>query len=408
MSRTRWVASLCVLTALLVGCDGGSGNEEGDAESEADASEDPIRIGFLGELSGPFAIWGTSARNGMELAVEDVNAQGGIDGRPVELLERDTQGVPEEAVSALRELVERRDVVAVGGPVSSDVGLAVARVAEEEPIPLFLVMAGADRILGPDSRMTFRTCLPAASRVVDPFVTYIEDQGFTRVGAVAADYEWGRAVEEALRERLDALPDVEYAIEIAPVQEREFTSYLRRFQELDPQMIIATGHPPGALPLTRQAVELGLDALVTGSNSPSAAVLEEVGSVAYGRYLDLSCSDHESAGYQELAARYYERFGTFMEDDAVSGYGQVLLLAETIEAIDSTDPEAIADHLRATTFELPGYAWDLAWSENGDLDGATPNLVTLQEGTPPDGVNPDDSWYPEVLFRSPPLEPGDS
>ena len=403
MSRTRWVVGLCVLAAVIVACGDGAA---GDAEETA--TDEPIRIGFLGELSGPFAIWGTSARNGMQMAVEDVNADGGIDGREVELLERDTQGVPEEAVTGLRELVERREVVAVGGPVSSDVGLAVSRVAEDEPIPLFLVMAGSDRILTPESRMTFRTCLPASSRVVEPFVTYIEDQGLTRIGAVVADYEWGRAVEDALRERLDDLPDVQYAIEVAPVQEREFTSYLRRFEDLDPQMIIATGHPPGALPLTRQAVELGLDAVVTGSNSPAAAVLEEVGDAAFGRYLDLSCSDHASESYQELAARYYDRFGVFMEDDAVSGYGQVLLLAETIEAIGTTDPEAIAEYLRETTFDLPGYAWELGWSQNGDLADATPNLTTLQQNTPPEGVNPDAGWYPEVLFRSPALEPAGS
>lgn len=401
MSGTRWVVSV-VVVVLLVGC-AGAGSE--DAVSDASGNPASIRIGFLGELSGPFAIWGTSARNGMALAVEDVNTDGGIDGREIELLERDTQGIPEEGVTALRELVERREVVAVGGAVSSDVGLAVARVAEEEPVPLFLVMAGADRILTPESRMTFRTCLPAASRVVDPFVRYVADEGLTRVGAVVADYEWGRAVEDALRDRLGALPDVAYQIEVAPVQEREFTTYLRRFEELDPQLIIGTGHPPGALPLTRQAVELGLDAIVTGSNSPAAAVLEEVGDAAYDRYLDLACTDHEDPSFHELAARYHDRFGTFMEDDAVAGYGQVLLLAETIEAVGSTDPEAITDHLRATAFTLPGYAWDLRWTANGDLADAAPNLTILREAPPPDGVNPGAAWYPEVLFRSPPLDP---
>jgi branched-chain amino acid transport system substrate-binding protein len=384
----------------------GNGQESGESNGEAsgEGTTDPVRIGFLGELSGPFSIWGVSARDGMRLAVEDLNADGGIDGRPIELVERDTQGVPEEGVTALRELIERRGVVAAGGLVSSDVALAVSRVAEEEAVPLFLVMAGSDRILTPDSRMTFRTCLPAASVVVEPFVSYIEEAGLTRIAAIVADYEWGRAVEEALRGAFDGRDDLAFQVEVAPVQEREFTSYLRRFD--DPQVIVATGHPPGALPLTRQAGELGLDTIVTGSNSPAAAVMEEIGSGAYDRYLDISCTDHDDPDYHALAERYHERFGTFMEDDAVAGYGQVLMVAEAIEATGETDPEAIAEYLRGATFDLPGYAWDLRWTSNGDLHDATPHLTLLREQAPPSGVNPDARWYPEAVFRSPPLPPG--
>ena len=397
MARTRWVVWLLVVALVAVGC-------AAPDDEAAVADDEPIRIGFLGELSGPFAIWGTSARDGMRLAVDDLNAEGGIAGRAVELVERDTQGVPEEGVTALRELIERRGVVAAGGLVSSDVALAVARVAEEEAVPLFLVMAGSDRILTAESRTTFRTCLPSASTVVEPFTAYIEAEGISRVAAVVADYEWGRAVEEALRDRLDGLPEVEFRIEVAPVQEREFTGYLRRFVDLDPQLIIATGHPPGALPLTRQAEELGFDAIVTGSNSPAQAVVEEVGDAAFDRYLDLSCTDHDDPGYHELATRFQERFGGFMEDDAVAGYGQVLMVAEAIEATGSTEPATIAEHLHASTFELPGYAWELAWTANGDLDAATPHLTMLREATPPEGVNPGAAWYPEVVFRSPPLD----
>ena len=400
MQRTRWAAGALAVVLLVVGCgsDGAGGSSDGDA---------PLRIGFIGELSGPFAIWGVPARDGMRLAVEELNADGGIDGRQIELVERDTQGVPEEAVTAFRELAERQDVVAAGGIISSDVGLAVARVAEEEQVPLFLVMAGSDRILSPDSRMTFRTCLPSASMIVDPLAAYIGEEGITRVATIVADYEWGRSVEDAVEGRLRGLPGLDLMVEVAPVQEREFTSYLRRFQELDPELIIATSHPPGALPLTRQAAELGIDAVVSGSNSPAAAVVTEVGDAAYDRFLDLACADFEDPSYHELATRYHDRFDGFMEDAAVAGYGQVLMLADAVETQDSTDPQAITDHLRSRRFELPGYAWDLGFTANGDLADATPLLTILRRTDPPEGVNPGADWYPEVVFRSPPLNPSE-
>ena len=399
MARIRWGMSLLALAAVLAACGG-----DAAAPDEAGGDDDaPLRIAFIGELSGPFAIWGVPARNGMQLAVEELNAEGGIAGRQIELIERDTQGVPEEGVTAFRELAERRGVVAAGGLISSDVALAVARTAEEERVPLFLVMAGSDRILSPDSRMTFRTCLPSASTIVEPLAAFIEAEGMTRVAAVVADYEWGRAVEDAIESRLRGAAGLDLQVEVAPVQEREFTSYLRRFQDLDPELIIATSHPPGALPLTRQVSELGMDALVTGSNSPAAAVVSEVGDAAYDRFLDLACAAFDDPSYHELAARYHARFDGFMEDAAVSGYGQVLMIADAIEELGTTDPEAIADHLRANRFDLPGYAWELRFTANGDLADAEPLLTILRRTDPPEGVNPGADWYPEVVFRSPPL-----
>lgn len=398
-------AALLVLLLALAGCSAGTGDvrpADPSADDAAGVDGEPIVIGFLGELTGPFAIWGTPARNGMQLAVEDVNAAGGIDGRPVELVVRDTQGTPEEGVTALRGMIERDGVVAVGGIISSDVALATSRIAEDEQVPLFLVKAGSDAILTQETRYTFRTCLPAAPMTMGPFAQFIDEQGISRVGAIIADYAWGRAIEEAIVEQLGA---IDPQIEVAPVPETDFTPYLRRLESLEPELIIATGHPPGAAAITRQAADLGFDTLVTGSDSSAVAVFEGVGDASFDRYVDLSCADYEAPDYQRLAARYHERFDGFMEDDAVSGYGQVLMLQQTIEATGSTDPTVIADHLRTSVFDLPGYAWDLAWTEWGELDDAAPLLVVMRAQAPPDGVNPGAPWYLEVILRPDPLEP---
>lgn len=380
--------------------DNGEAPDPGAAAPEGD----PIRIGFLGELSGPFAIWGVPARNGMRLAVADINAQGGVLGRPLELVERDTQGTPDEGVTALRGMIDRDGIVAAGGLISSDVALATARVAEEDQVPLFLVKAGAGAILTTDSRYTFRTCLPAAPMNMGPLAEFIESEGLTRVGAMIADYAWGRAIEDAIND-LIAPMDIDLQIEVAPVGESDFTTYLRRFEGFDPEIIIATGHPPGAAPLTQQAADLGLDAFVVGPNAPIGAVFAGVGNAAFDRYVDFSCADYASADYQELAARYHAQFNDFMEDDAVSGYGQVLMIAEAIEAIGEPDPVQIAAYLHENSFDLPGYAWDLEWTEWGEFANAQPILLLLREQDPPEGVNPGANWYPEVIFQSAPIEP---
>jgi len=159
---------------------------------------EPIRIGFLGPLSGPFAPWGINHRDGMLLAVEELNGRGGVLGRKLELVVRDDRNSPSEAISAFRELVEVQGVVAVAGPVSSDIGLALSKEAERYKVPLFLLAAGSDRVLTRSSRYTFRTCLPSASMHEQLFEEFIRSMNVKRVANVIADYEWGHSIREAV------------------------------------------------------------------------------------------------------------------------------------------------------------------------------------------------------------------
>lgn len=381
--------------------------DDGGGETAAAAPEgDPIRIGFVGELSGPFAVWGVQVVAGMQMAIDDINGDGGVDGSPLELVQRDTGGTPEEGVSALEGIIEQDGVVAAGGTISSDVGLATARTAEELETPLFLVKAGSGRILTQESRYTFRTCLPAAPMTMGPVAQYLESEGITSAGAIIADYEWGQSVRGAMEEQLGAVEGLELQVEVAPVPEQDFTTYLRALEGIDPGMIVATGHPPGTGTITRQAAELGLDVPVVGPYAVWPAVLEGVGEAAYGRYADFDCADYAGEEYQELATRFVETAGLpFMEDDAVAGYGIVTMVAEAVTETGGTDPVAIAEYLHGASFDLPGYAFDMAWTEWGELAQAQPILSIAEQGAAPEGVTAGLDWYPTTLFQSEPLEP---
>lgn len=437
-STTRLLAVLAAMLLLVTACsagdDGGGDTDATDAavdgaadddaaddvaaDDETDAADDgedaadgeapsgdPIAIGVLTSFTGPFTPWGIQVRAGMQMAVDEINAEGGVDGRPLELVEADDQNNPDEGVTALERMVEQDGVVAVGGVISSDVGLASARTAEELEVPLFMVKAGAEGILTQDSRYTFRTCLPAAPMTAGPLADYIQSEGLERVGVIIADYAWGQSVRGAIEEVIGGLEGVEVQIEVAPVGETDFTTYLRSLQEFEPDVIAATGHPPGAGPITIQATDLGIDVPVTGPYAPLATVFEGVGEAAYDRYADYGCADYAAEDYQELARRFAEtsEFG-FMEDDAVAGYGIVTMVAEAVAEVGD-DPVAVAEYLHATTFDLPGYAFDMSWTEWGELAEATETFSIIREQEPPEGINPGATWYPEVLLTSEPLEP---
>lgn len=397
------ISLVVALTMVLSAC----GSKAADDVSPTDApteTMDPIKIGMLTSLTASFAPWGVAARDGMRLAVQEINADGGVNGRMIELIERDDQSNPEEGVSGFERMIED-GVVAAGGVISSDVALATTRVAEELHVPLLLVKAGSDAVLTQASRYTFRTCLVAAPMVTDPLAQWVHSEGLTKIGAIVADYAWGQSIKAGLEASFAHMDGVELQIEVAPVPETDFSAYLRRLQDFGAEIIVASGHPPGGVAIVKQSADFDMDIMVVGSWNPIALIANAVGDQAIDRYADFSCVDYDSPAYQNLAKRYLAMSdNSFMEADAVAGFGIVHAVAEAVGVVGD-DPEAVAQYLHDNEFDIPGYSHVLSWTAWGEIARSQPTFIMMRKMTPPEGVNPGANWYPELLIRSAPLEP---
>ncbi len=368
------------------------------------AQAQTIKIALLTSLSGPFTPWGIQVRDGMKLAVSEINAAGGVNGRQLELVERDDRNNASNAITAFKYLVEREGVVAAGGIISSDVALAVAREAESQQVPVFMTMGGTEKALTTKSRYTFRTCLPAAPMSVDYLATLIENEKYTRVGVIVGDYAWGHSIREAIERMMARVPGVKLQIDVAPVGERDFTPYLRKLQAFDPQLLIALGHPPGSLTITRQAIELGMKGQIIGPWYPTEFTVQRIGEQMFGRFVDYSCVDFESAAFQDLAAKYHAATKRLMDNNALSGYAIVKMVAESVATTKSTDPKEVAAAIRSGRFLVDGYAWPLSFTEWGEMKEAAPVLYTYEAGAP-GKINPGANWRPRIVFRSEATQP---
>ena len=367
-------------------------------------AQQPIKIAFLSSLSGPFTPWGINVRDGMKLAISEINAAGGVNGRQIVLIERDDRNNANEGVTAFKYLVEREGIVAAGGVISSDVGLAVSREAEAQKVPLFLTMSGAHEILTKESRYTFRTCLPAAPMNMHYIAGLIKDRKYTRVGVIVADYAWGHALRQSVEKHIKPLPGVKLQIEVAPVPERDFTPYLRKLQAMEPEILIATGHPPGSATITRQAIELGLKGPVIGPWYPTEFSVDRVGELMFGRFVDYSCADFDSAAYQNLAAKYHAQTKRLLDNNGLSGYAIVKIVAASMAGGKNSDPKALAQAIRSGRFQIDGYAWPLSYTEWGEMKESAPILYTYEK-VPAGKINPTASWRPKVVFRSNTTQP---
>jgi branched-chain amino acid transport system substrate-binding protein len=397
------VGAVAVLTAALSGSSAYGG-------SNGPAQGGPIRVGALTPLTGPFAPWGLQVRAGMALAVNEINRAGGVkgrgQGRRLNLRVADDQSVnTNAAIDGFRRLTQQDNVVSVGGIIGSPIALATTRLAEEAKVPLFLTKAGNNEILTTSSRYTFRTCLPAAAMVATSVVQLAQRRDIRNVGVVIADYAWGQSFKSSLEESARSAPNIRFNVQVAPLPTTNFTPYLRQMEGVS--LLVATGHPPGAGSILAQAQQLGIKAPVVGAYSPYSLTVRNAGDAAYGRWSDFKCMATATPAYKALAKRYLRAFpdNEFMEDDALSGYAYVKIVAEAIRNV-GTNPERIATYVRTHTFNIPGYAFPLRWTAWGELNRPTVQFAVLTRGpTPERGLNTKGNWWPRVLFKSQPLTP---
>ncbi|MBI1878804.1 MAG: ABC transporter substrate-binding protein, partial [Chloroflexi bacterium] len=311
------------------------------------ASSEPIKIGQLTDLSKTFTPWGLNVRDGMALAAKEINEAGGVKGRMIEIVAQDDENDGDIGVDRFERLVED-GVVAVGGVLSSGVGAPVAASAEKLKMPLFLVKSGTEAALTRDSRYTFRTCLPAAPMDAGPVLQYAKEQGFTKVGAIVADYPWGQAFKSAMEKTFEG-SGIDYTIEVAPVPPNtDFTPFVRKMADFGAQLIVATGHPPGNAAIVTLSADLH-DVPVTGAWTPPDLVVGGLKDLAIGRYSDFSCADYFSDSYADLAKRYLAfSENKFMSDDAVAGYAIVQMVAKAVGEVrgDVEGGSTYADALR--------------------------------------------------------------
>lgn len=361
-----------------------------------DDDDDEITIGAIQPLSGPFSPWGEAHQAGLEFAVDQINDEGGILDREVTLEMNDTGSDPSDADSFFREFVEQDNAVAVTGVVSSDVGIRTSDTAQELQTPNFLHMSGDDGVIADDRQFTFRVGLLPASSTMIAQAELIAERGYERVGAVVADYAWGRAIEAAIEEHVPH--DVQ--LEVAPQGADDFRGNLRNLDE-DTELLIATGHPPGNFSITSQAFDIGLEPdAVTGSGFPPGVIRGALGELSNDMYLHYHMVDYTTDEYVDVAQEFAEETGEPFHTHHSYGYVTARLIAAAIEEADEADGEAIQEELQDISFDTL-FPEPIEYGTYGEIDGA--RHIYSEFTDDPAEYAPDEDWGLEEAFRSDPL-----
>lgn len=319
----------------------------------------PIKIGYIDSLSGVFAFSGTHGRQGAILAVEEINAKGGLLGRPIELLIRDDKSRPSDGAAAMRELVDNGVVIATGG-ISSPVMAAVSEVAREIKTP-FLAKAGYAAFLTEGASHRYFLRIATSARVLGAAMSIeIAKTPYRRACTVGLDFAYGRDIIEvtlqALRARIPGAQVIEGCQFWPPFQATEFSAILTAIAARNPEVLIFSGVVGrGGNDFVKQAKAFGLPERVPLLVHSTLGLQENSWTLMKTDIAPnmLVGSDFPTPPIREEARRFdathRKRWGEMADTNAHLAYVAVYTLAEAIKKVGRLDKEAIVDALEGQT-----------------------------------------------------------
>ena len=314
------------------------------------AATDTIKVGEYASLTGKEAAYGETSHKGIQLAIEEINAAGGVLGKKLELITEDNQTKQGESATAVKKLVSREHVVAVLGEVSSIRSLEAAPVLQNARIPMVSSAAVNSKVTEVGDYI-FRVCFVDSFQgvVLAKFVR--ETLHVRRVAiltSVSSAYSVG--MTKVFKERFVADDGAVVVEQKYSEGDKDFRAQLTAIKAAGADAIFASGYYTEAALICRQARQLGLTQLVFGGDGWDAPPLLEIGGPAMeGTYFSTHYSpDNPGVEVQNFNRRYHARWSATPDAWAALGYDSVLVLADAIKRAGSTEPKAIRDALAAT------------------------------------------------------------
>lgn len=310
-----------------------------------------ILIGEYGSLTGSSATFGKSTHDGIMIALEEVNAAGGILGKKVKIITEDDQCKPDEAVNAVLKLIERDHVVAILGEVASSRSLAAAPICQKSQIPM-LSPASTNEKVTQCGDFIFRSCF------IDPFqgaiiAKFALNTLKAKTAAILTDkkQDYSVGLADVIKAEFPKLGGKLVADESYQSDDNEFKPQLTRIREAKPDVVFVPGYYKDCALIAKQARAIGLNVpLVGGDGWDSEITLQLGGDAVNGCYF--TTHYHQDDPRPEVQA-FIKKFkqlhnGKSPDSMAVLGYDAARILFDAIRRAGKTDGPAIRDALAAT------------------------------------------------------------
>lgn len=302
-------------------------------------AQDAIKIGLLAPLTGQAAADGLSVQNSVKLAVEKVNAEGGVLGKKVELITYDDRADGKEAVALARKLIEQDKVVAVVGGSYSTPSRAMAPIFQEEKIPAVYAYA-----VHPDvtkaGNFNFRNGFLGMVEGKAAAYTAVKLLKAKKIALLISDNDFGRTLAEGFKMYIEKYAKgaaTITSVQAYPMQEKDFKAYLSKIKDENVDVIFSSGYYFQTGPVVKQAREMGIKAHIIGEEgADSPKFLEIAGKSAEGFVIVTNLNrDDKRAQVQNFLKTFETRYKIQPDMVGASAYDAFMIIIDGIKRAKS-------------------------------------------------------------------------
>lgn len=352
MKKTQFLATLAsVALCALTACKQETGTGTTGGGTAGTPSAGVIPVGEFASLTGKEAAFGQSSHKGTALAIDEINAAGGVLGKQLKLIYEDNRSTPGESATIVKKLISRDNVVAILGEVASGRSLEAAPICQENKIPQISPSSTAPRVTEMGDYI-FRVCF------IDPFqgtvmAKFAKDKLKVKQVAllydVAAPYSVGLA--KYFRERFTADGGTIVIEKSFNSGDKDFKAQLTAIKAANPQGIFVPCYYTEAALIVVQARQLGINVPIFGGDGWEAPELLQFGGAAMeGTYYSTHYSAEDAApAVQRFVTKFKAKNNNEVPDAmAALGYDSAYVLADAIKRAGATDGPKLRDALAAT------------------------------------------------------------
>ncbi|MEW9668164.1 ABC transporter substrate-binding protein [Ammoniphilus sp. 3BR4] len=346
-----------LLLGLLAGCGGSTESGGGSTEGAKDAGGDVIKIGANLELSGAVASYGQSIAEGLDLAVEEINNNGGVNGKKLEVIKVDNKSEAAEATNAAIKLTSQDKVTAIIGAATSGNTVAQVQVATDNQTVILSPSGTSPNVtVGEDGAVkdfVFRTSY------IDPFqgtvaANFAANELKVKNVAIFADNasDYAKGLAASFKETFTAAGGKIVAEEAYVAKDTDFRATLTRIKSANPDFIFIPGYYEEVGLIIKQAREMGITAPLMGADGwDSPKLVELAGAEALNNTFITNhySSEDPDPKIQQFVTSFKTKFSDKSPDAFNAlGYDSVYLLADAIKRAGDTDPVKIKDAMAQT------------------------------------------------------------
>ncbi len=311
-------------------------------------TSDTIKIGGIFPLSGSVAVYGTECRNGVELAINEINAAGGIDGKMLELVAEDDEGSPEKSVNAYKKLVTKDKCNVIIGSLTSGCTAAISSLAQAQKV-LLLAPAATQTDITDAGDYVFRACF------IDPFQGTVggkfalEDLGAKNAAVlydVQNDYSIG--LYENFKVVFEQGGGKVVAEESYSTGDKDFNAQLTKIKTTNPDVVYLPDYYGTVALIAKQLRAQGINAPIVGADGWDGIIDNAGDEVLNGFYSNHYAADSTDGKVVTFVNSYKAKYGSTPVSFAALGYDCVYLLKDAIGAAKSADSTTLKDQLMKT------------------------------------------------------------